>query len=145
MTKFPLWKFSLLTFICTQSTDLGQIPDIKNLQQVLFLHYILFNKHLTMWIFLWSGLFLLASYKMLQKSLWSKFFCLMSLFLGRKWFTFAQTFGKLAPKSFTTLLFFPLHPLEKCYFQGTGRWTLIQWIHLLAWELQGPFPFKYPG
>ena len=37
MTKFSLWKISLLTFICTQSTDLGQIPDIKNLQKVLFL------------------------------------------------------------------------------------------------------------
>ena len=34
---------------------------------------------------------------------------------------FAPTFGKLAPQSSTTLLFCPLHPLEKCYFQGTGR------------------------
>ena len=37
MTKFSLWKISILTFICIQSTDLGQISDIKNLQNVLFL------------------------------------------------------------------------------------------------------------
>ena len=145
MTKFSLWKISLLTFICTHWTDLGQIPDIKYLQNALFFHYFSFNMHLTMWIFQWSGLFLLTSHMMLQKTLRSKFSYLMSLFLWRKWFTFAPTFGKLAPKSSTTLLFFPLHPLEKCYLQRTGRWMLIQWMHLLFWELKGPFPFKYPG
>ena len=117
MTKFSLWKISLLTFICTQSTDLGQIPDIKNLQSVLFFfHYFSFNKHLTMWIFLWSGLFLLTSYMMLQKTLMSKCWYLMSLFLWRQWFPFAPTFGKPAPKSSTAVLFCPLHPLEKRIF-----------------------------
>ena len=116
MTKFSLWKISFLTFICTQSTDLGQIPDIKNLQRFFFFHYFSSNKHLTTWIFLWSGLFLLTSYMMLQKTLRSKCWYLMNLFLWREWFTFAPTFGKLAPKSSTTLLFCPLYPLEKRIF-----------------------------
>ena len=138
--RFLYWLlFVLSQLICFK------YQILKILRRFFFFQYFSFNKHLTMWIFLWSGLFLLTSYMMLQKTFRSKFSYLMSLFLWRKWFTFAPTFGKLAPQSSTTLLFCPLHPLEKCYFQGTGRWTLIQWIQLLAWELKGPFPFKYPG
>lgn len=133
MTKFSLWKISLLTIVCTQLTWVKY--QVLKIFRMFF--YFSANKHLTTWVFLWPGLFLLTtSYMVLQKTLKvPNAQYLMSLFLWRQWFTFAPTFcGKLAPKSSTTLPFCPLHPLEEdfpqCYFQGTGRWTFIQWIQV---------------
>lgn len=113
MTKFSLWKISLLTIVCTQLTWVKY--QVLKIFRMFF--YFSANKHLTTWVFLWPGLFLLTtSYMVLQKTLRSKCWYLMSLFLWRQWFTFAPTFGKLAPKSSTTLPFCPLHPLEKRIF-----------------------------
>ena len=145
MTKFSLWKISLLTFISTHSTDLGQIPDIKNLQKVLFLpllfiQYAFDHMDFSMvWIIFTNKLHDVAKDLKVQILLSHESVPL------KKVIHFRSNFWNTCPQKLHHPSILPTSSIREVLLPRYRQMNAYTMDQLLAWELKGPFHVKYPG